>query len=186
MPEFNEQNLTDEEPNAKLPLEVAFDEGYIDPRAMYVIQRTASTILVADELYQRQTLAEKSVSDLIERCAQRHWPKPKAAIGSPEAKELQERLRLRGIPAQFMPHKVVDGIGVLRRLICDGNGYRTLKVNRRCKNLIWELTEGWQYPEGTHGDAEKPLDGNDHGCEAIRNLAYMRTRPQGWVRGPAK
>lgn len=174
--EFAAENLTDDEPDPEQPLELAFDDGYIDPRAMYLIQRTGTRILVCDELYQRQRLAESSVNDLVNLCKTRGWPLPEIAVGSPEAKELQARLRMADIPVRCMAHQVVDGLAVMRRLIRDGNGYRALQVNRRCRNLIGELTESYVYPEGKHTESEKPADGNDHGCDAVRYWAFMRAR----------
>ena len=101
---------------------------------------------------------------------------PDLVIGSPEAKELQQHFRRADMPYRYQPHLVVEGIKVVRRLICDGQGYRALQVNRRCKNFLWELTEGYQYPPGTKGDTEKPQDGNDHANDAFRYWAWVRAR----------
>lgn len=174
--EFTADNLTDEEPDPKQPIEIGFDDGYIDPRAILLIQRAGTQVLVFEELYHRQHLAETCVNELVALCKERGWPLPELAVGSPEAKEMQARLRMADIPVRAMPHEVVQGINVVRRLICDGHGYRALKVHRRCRNLIWELTEGYQYAEGRKGLAEKPLDGNDHAADAFRYWAYMRAR----------
>jgi hypothetical protein len=81
------------------------------------------------------------------------------------------------IPLRGQSHQVVEGIKVVRRLILDGQGVRSVKVNRRCKNFISELTDGYRYPEaGSKRDDEKPLDGNDHACEAFRHWCWMRAR----------
>jgi len=173
-PEFNNENITDKEPDPEQPIELAFDDGYIDPRAILFIQRTGTDILVFDELYQRQMLAERSVADAVARCEVNGWPLPQLAVGSPEAKELHARLRMANIPVRFRGHKVGEGLPILRRLILDGNGRRSLKVHSRCRNLIWELTEGYMYPEGTRGSHEKPMDGNDHAVEGLRHWCYLR------------
>lgn len=176
-PEFTAENLTDDEPDPTLSIEVAFDDGYIDPRAILFIQRTATRILVFDEMYHRQHLAEHCVREMLERCAERKWPTPELAIGSPEAKELQARFRMANVPVRTQSHEVVQGVSLVRRLVCDGNGYRTMQVNRRCQNLIAEFTAGYQYPEGKRaGDSEKPMDGNDHAADAFRYWAYVRAR----------
>ncbi len=174
--DFGAENLTDDEPDPELPIELAFDDGYVDPRAFLLIQRTGTRILVFDELYHRGHLAETCAQELVTRCEQQGWPRPQIAVGSPEAKELQARLRLADIPVRTMPSKIVDGIAVVRRLILDGNGYRVLQVHRRCRNLISELTEGYQYPEGKHSDAEQPVDKNNHAADALRYWAVMRAR----------
>lgn len=193
--EFDLDNLTDDEPGPDLPFELAFDDGYVDPRAILFIQKQPGKILVFDEIYHTRHLAEKCVHETLEACAlhsgsvvppemdgvsltelatwcrtvdgetgQPNARLPEIAVGSPEAKELQERLRRADIPARGRSRGVVEGIAAVRDLICDGNGYRTLRVNRRCKNLIREITEGYHYPEGATRDNEKPMDGNDHAC----------------------
>lgn len=201
--DFDLDNLTDELPDPELPFELAFDDGYIDPRAILFIQRQANKILVFDELYHTKHLAERCVREVLERCI--YWagrqvseipeelrsneeisrwcraeaiPLPDLAVGSPEAKEMQQRLRLADIPYRSKPHEIVEGISVVRGLICDGNDYRTLRVHRgNCPNLVREITEGYQYPaEGKRRDGEKPLDGNDHAVDSLRYWAWMRAR----------
>lgn len=173
---FTADNITDEEPNPEVPVELAVDDGYIDPRAILFIQRFDDHILVFDELYHTHHLAQTCVDEALERCKERGLQRPVLAVGSPEAKELQEHFRRANIPYRYTPHKVVHGIQVVRRLICDGNGYRALRVHRRCRNLLWELTEGYQYQEGRHSLTEKPADGNDHACDALRYWVYVRAR----------
>jgi PBSX family phage terminase large subunit len=207
-PEFDLENLVEDKPDPDLPFELAFDEGYIDPRAILFVQSKGSEILVFDELYHSRHLAEVCVRETLDRCifwsgaalppemersangeiAQwcrqedpvTHKPRvrlPEIAVGSPEAKEMQQRLRLADIPYRSRPHEVVEGIKTVRELICDGNGYRTLKVNRaNCPNFVRELTEGYQYPESGRRDNEKPKDGNDHACDAFRYWAWVRAR----------
>jgi PBSX family phage terminase large subunit len=205
--EFDLDNLTDDEPDMSQPFELAFDDGYIDPRAILFIQRQPGRILVFDELYHSRHLAEKCVHEMLEACALHsgsmvpheldgkslqevvQWCRevdpdtgtpnamlPEIAIGSPEAKELAGRFRLADVPARGKGHQVVEMVAAVRELVCDGNGYRTLQVNRRCKNLIREMTEGYRYPEGATRDNEKPMDGNDHACEALGNWVWLRAR----------
>jgi len=187
---FDLENLTDEEPDPELPFELAFDEGYIDPRAILFIQKKPSEILVFDEIYHSRHLAETCVSEAVrmsgdhfgikEDVKDKRIPKklPEIAVGSPEAKEMQARLRSANIPYRSRPHEIVEGLQVVRELICDGNGYRTLKVHRgRCPNLIRELTEGYQYPEaGKRSSSEKPLDKDNHAADALRYWSYLRAR----------
>jgi phage terminase large subunit len=186
--DFAVENITDEEPyfekdpktgdpTGRPGIELAYDEGYIDPRAILFIQRTGDKILVFDEIYHRRHLAETCVGEVVERCEQNGWPLPQIAVGSIEAKEIQVRFRHANIPTRNRTHKVVEGIKVVRRLILDGNDYRTLQVHRRCKNFISELTDGYRYPEeGSRRDDEKPLDSDDHACDAFRYWAWVRAR----------
>jgi hypothetical protein len=175
--EFATENITDKEPDPELPIELAVDDGYVDPRAILFIQRTGTEILVFDEIYHSRHLAETCVSEVVDRCEQNEWPMPDIAVGGPESKELKQRFRRADIPYRARSHKVIEGIKVVRRLILDGQGVRSLKVHRRCKNFIGELTDGYKYPEqGSRRDDEKPLDGNDHACDAFRYWAYVRAR----------
>lgn len=187
--EFAHENLLPDDwvPDPETPVELAFDDGYIDPRAIYFIQRSASHIYIFDELYERKRLAEESVRRVVERTAHHFgWADddqtrpnnlPELAVGSHEAKELHRHFRRADIPARSLNHKVVEGIKVVRRLIRDGNGHRALQVHPRCRNLIDELTSGYRYPDGERRRAdEKPADGHDHGCDAIRYWCYVRAR----------
>jgi hypothetical protein len=103
---------------------------------------------------------------------------PDIVVGSPEAKEMQERFRLADISFRLPSEKGIKaGIDVMRRLVCDSNGYRALQVNRRCKNLIYELTEGYQYPQtGARHDEELPIDKDNHSCDALRMWCVTRAR----------
>ncbi len=198
--EFDLDNLTDDEPDFSLPFELGIDDGYVDPRAILFIQRKGSEILVFDEIYESRKLAEQHVKQILNICLQwspkdepegwktmgleeaAQWCRanevqlPEIAMVSPEAKELQQRLRMADIPARKANNDIKQGIESVRELICDGNQVRTLKVNRRCKNLIRELTEGYVYPEGNRKDNEKPMDGNDHAADALRYWVHTRAR----------
>lgn len=196
--QFDLDNLTEDDYDPALPFELGIDDGYVDPRAILFIQRQGSNILVFDEIYESRKLAEQHVKKILSYCLDRSpvdnpdgWdgmdlttaaqflrsngiPMPEVAMVSPEAKELQQRLRLADIPARKAKNDILQGIETVRELICDGNGVRTLKVNRRAKNFIREVTEGYVYPEGKHRDNEKPQDGNDHAPEAFRYWAHTR------------
>ena len=174
--EFNDQNITDDEPDPQLPIELAFDDGYIDPRAILFIQRTPDRILVFDELYQTKTLEEQSVQDVLELVERRGLQRPEIAVGSSEANQLMARFRKANIPPRGGTHPVVEGVKLVRELICDVNGRRILQVHRRCRNLIREITQTYRYPEGKRRPDEKPADGGDHACDALRYWCWRRAR----------
>jgi hypothetical protein len=197
--DFDEGNLTDAEPDLSQPFEVGFDDGYIDPRVLLLIQRTSTGVLVFDEIAHSKRLDEESIRDLLELCARMYgkalpdgWPTmtntarsawavgngvklPELAVGSTEAVQLMRRFREANIPARGGTHHVVDGVKVVRQLILDGNGVRSLQVNRRCKGLIGEMTNTYRYPDGVRRDSEKPEDGGDHSCDALRYWVHMRS-----------
>jgi len=185
--DFGAGNIESREVNPEIPVELACDDGYVDPRAILFIQRTGTEIYVFDEIYHSHHLAETCVEETIQKCGDylgwvddektRPVKIPEIAIGSPEAKEQQERFRKADIPYRFRPHKIVEGIQVVRRLIKDGNGYRALKVHPRCRNFISELTQGYRYPEeGSRSSDEVPVDENNHASDAFRYWAWVRAR----------
>jgi phage terminase large subunit len=186
--EFDVNNLTDDDPDPTLPIELAIDEGYIDPRVILFIQRTPDRILVFDEIYHSKHLAQVCVAEAVARCGE--WlgwkdhektiPQqlPEIAVGSPEAKEIQSRFKQADIPFRWPADKsIANGIDVMRGLICDGNGRRMIQVNRRCKNFLDEITEGYQYPAtGSRKNDEIPVDANNHAMDAMRYWCQVRGR----------
>ena len=183
---FNADNLTDDEPDPALPIELAIDDGYVDPRATLFIQRRpGGDVLVFDELYQTKTLEERTVVDILDVCERNGWPRPELAAVSHEAPALRERLRRADIPARNWlavknlvtgeRSKRVAAIKRTRELICDGQGYRAIRVHRRCKNLLDELMAGYKYPEGKRASVDDmPEDGNDHAVNALESWVYLR------------
>lgn len=196
--QFDLDNLTDEDYDPAYPFELGIDDGFVDPRAILFIQRKPTGILLFDEIYESRRLSSYHARLILSKCADlagkalpENWqslsleeaaqwvrsqgiPMPEIAMVSPEAKELQGNLRLADIPARKAKNEILPGIETVRELICDANGYRTLKVNRRARNFIKEVTEGYVYPEGKHRDNEKPQDGNDHAADAFRYWAHTR------------
>ena len=185
--EFTPDNLTDEEPDKERPVELAIDDGYIDPRATLFIQRKPDgDVLVFDELYQTKILEERTVADILARCEANGWMRPEIAAVSHEAPALRERLRRADIPARnwlaaksLVPgerSKRIAAIKHTRSLICDGQGHRAIQVHRRCRHLLDELMAGYKYPDGKHSMDDLPEDGNDHAANALESYAFMRVR----------
>jgi hypothetical protein len=187
---FNIDNITDDEPDPTLPFELAIDDGYIDPRAVLFIQRQPNRILVFDELYHHKYLEEETIAAVHERCNSAGWAEkrderlriPELAAVSHEAVALQKRLRSANIVARSWLGKTAGAgqstraaaIKATRALICDGKGVRTIQVHSRCKELLKEIRTTYRYPES--GDSEKPLDGNDHACEALSGWVWLRMK----------
>jgi hypothetical protein len=183
---FGEANITNEEPDPNLPIELGIDDGYIDPRATLFIQKKGNHILVFDELYETKKLEEETVDSVVERCEERYDGKlPEMAAVSHEATSLRRRLREANIPARnWMAVKAgrakstrKQAIQATRALIQDGNQYRALKVHSRCKNLLDEITSGYRNKEDPAGGyQDEPQDGNDHACEALEGWVWLRAR----------
>ena len=178
---FNDANLTLEEPNGREPVMLAIDDGYFpDPRATLFVQMKPGYLLVFDELYQHRTLEEQTVRDIQEKLNEHKVRLAKQAAVSHEAPQLRARLTSVGIAAHsWLQSRAGNGstrvaaIKLLRSLICDAKGQRMIMIHRRCKNLIWEITEGYRYPEGKHSPDDEPEDGADHACEALEGLVWM-------------
>lgn len=199
---FDTANLTEEEPDPNAPIELAADDGYVDPRAIYFIQRDSQRILVFDEIYESGKLAEEHVREVLRRtilwrgqeppenwkaltlpdlaqwCREKNVALPEICVGPDESKELQARFKMADIAYRGGTQRPLTiGIPIVRRLICDANGVRALRVNKRCGKLINELMDGYKYPpKGTRKDGEVPLDANNHGADAIRYWCFVRAR----------
>ncbi|MGD8499072.1 MAG: phage terminase large subunit [Phycisphaerales bacterium] len=171
---FDRDNISEEaDYDAERGLwELAYDDGYVDPRAMLFIQRTGRTVYVFDEIYHSKHLPDVCIEEMLGK----GYGRPDIAIGDPSARELKERFRQADVVARAGKVPIVEGIQVVRRLIRDGQGMVSLLVHPRCKNLIQEMTEGYKYPEGSRRDNEQPIDEANHACDALRYWAWMRAR----------
>lgn len=178
---FSAENITDQEPDPGRPFGLAIDDGYIDPRAtLFVQELPGGDMLVFDELYQTKTLEEQTIDDILEKCAAKGLGKPRVAVVSHEAVALRTRLKKAGIQAvNWLNRKNpqsgstrLAAITETRSLICDGKQHRAIKVHRRCKHLIDELSMGYRYPEGKRGLESSPEDGNDHACQALETWVW--------------
>ncbi len=178
---FGADNLSDADVDRGLPWHLAIDDGYIDPRAtLFVQQQADGSLLVFDELYQRQTLEENTIDAIRQKMTAHGLRAPKAAVVSHEAVALRARLTAAGFPAVNWLARPVGGgrstrlaaITVTRSLILDGQGRRNLFVHRRCRSLLDELQAGYKYPQGKHGLETAPDDGNDHAVQALESFVW--------------
>lgn len=178
---FNADNIVDDEPDAERPVELAIDDGYIDPRAVLFIQKTSTgDVLIFDELYQTKTLEEQTIADIDDVIQQHGLNRPRLAVVSHEAVALRARLRNAGIQAVNWLSRKSPASGSTRRaaitltrsLICDGQNHRAIRVHRRCANLLDELRVGYRYPEGKRGVNVTPMDGADHACQALETWVW--------------
>jgi hypothetical protein len=129
---------------------------------------------------------DAEIGEVVRAFAAQRVPLPELAAVSHEAVALRRRLQAANIPARnWLARRAggsgtstrVEAIKVTRSLICDGQGVRSLLVHRRCRHLLDEIRMGYQYPEGKHGLDEKPLDGNDHACDALTGWCWLRVGP---------
>lgn len=178
---FNADNIVDLEPEIGRPVELAIDDGYIDPRAVLFLQQLpGGDVLVFDELYQTKALEEQTIRDIQDRIEAYKLSRPRLAVVSHEAVALRERLKGAGIQSvNWLSRRNPESgstrqaaITLTRAMICDGQGHRTIKIHRRCKYLIDEISMGYKYPEGKRGLEIVPEDGNDHACQALETWVW--------------
>jgi hypothetical protein len=180
---FNDANVVEWEIKITKPCEIVIDDGYIDPRATLFIQKLSDgSLLIFDELYQTETLEEKTIEDIKRKCERHRVTLPKLAAVSHEAVALRRRLSDARIPAvNWMAVTAgarqstrLAAITLTRAMICDGQGKRSIFVHRRCVNLLDELRAGYKYPQGKRGLDTEPEDANDHAAQALESYIWYK------------
>ena len=102
------------------------------------------------------------------------YPLPEMAYVDSSAAQLKARIWQMGVQTIGATHVVTEGIKNVRRLVCDGNGVRLLKVHPRCKELINEF-QSYAYSDSlssVNGE-RKPDKVSDHFVDSCR---YICTR----------
>lgn len=97
------------------------------------------------------------------------------AVGDPSAAELRGAFRQENVAARGAKCGVVEGIRKTMNFVQDTTGKAWIQIHPRCKNLIYEMSEGYQNPEGTRsGSGVNPLKEDDHGPDALRYWVHLR------------
>lgn len=166
-------NVTeDAEYNPDWPVVWGVDDGYAlgggkgtesyHPRVFLLAQFTPQGgINVFAEYYKCLEVEEQSIQNVLDL----GYPKPEIAYVDSSAAQLKARIWGMGVQTVGATHVVTEGIKNVRRLICDGNNRRLLKIHPRCKQLIDEL-QSYAYGDSmtSINGERKPLKLNDHGC----------------------
>lgn len=141
------------------------------PRVILLAQITPiGGVNVFAEYVATGELAERSLDNVLE------WPykRPELAYVDSSAVELLARIWERNLSATGATHTVSEGIKNVRRLICDGNEMRLLKIHPRCTHLIREL-QSYRYDDNSKVASvgeRKPLKIDDHGPDCLRYLVW--------------
>lgn len=173
-------NVTDEaEYNPDWPVVWGVDDGYAmgegkgtmsyHPRVFLLAQYTPQGGLnIFAEYYRCLEVEETSLKTVLEM----EYPPPQVAYVDSSAAQLKARIHMMGVQTVSATHVVTEGIKNVRRLICDGNGVRLLKIHPRCKELINEF-QSYSYgdSDASVNGERKPLKLNDHGLDSCRYLA---------------
>ena len=177
-----EHNVTVEaEYNPDLPVIWGVDDGYArgdgpgnanyHPRVILFGQMTAiGGINIFKEYYMTQELSEVTIANALALPYQH----PDVAYVDSSAAELKGRIHAAGIQTIGATHKVTEGIKNFRRLVCDGQGVRLLKIHPRCTEFIREM-QSYRYDIGSRvavvGEG-KPLAIDDHGPSTGRYMTW--------------
>jgi len=95
------------------------------------------------------------------------------AVGDPSAAQLKESFRRANIPARAPKRLTVEeGVKKTLNFIRNKDGVVRTLIHPRCRNLIYEMSEGYRYPEGS--TSGKPLKEDDHGPDAYRYWVDVR------------
>lgn len=159
---------------------LGIDFGYTNPTAQVLILKDNNGNYYAEsEWYQSQ-----QTNDQITETAQSF--KPNKVYPDPEAPEKIVELRRNSLNCMEVlkgKDSIKNGINKIRELLKQGR----LKINRQCKNLIWEF-ETYTYPEKRpdNPNPEIPIKENDHCLDALRyvlqtNKPAVIYRPDYWT-----
>lgn len=190
--EFGPENITADADYERGLVEIAYDDGFTNPRVFLLIQRKDRTIDIFDEMYHvrhQPHTCVREAKDLVRSHRERAGEKGdeetlgriEIAVGDPSAATLGAAFRQADVVARGAKCGVVEGIQVVRGLSRTAEGEVYLRVHPRCKRFIKEMTEGYLYPEGREDrdQAEQPVKQNDHGPDALRYWAWLRARRGG-------
>lgn len=182
---------SDADYNPDWPIRWGLDDGYAHgkgvgtdsyhPRVVLLGQVTPQGGLnIFAEYFQTLEVEEKTLDTLLGSASDPDtypgwpYPAPEAVWIDSSAAQLKARIHARDIVAFGATHEVSEGIKNVRRLICDGNGVRLLKVHPRCINLIRELSSYRMDPNSkvARVGEPKPAKVDDHGCDALRYMCW--------------
>jgi len=164
------------------------DDGYAEgegagtagyhPRVVLLGQFTAIGGLdIFAEYYRTLVSAHK---DTLGEVLAWPYPRPELVYADSSAAMMRGELSKAGLHNTGATHVVAEGIKNLRRLICDGQGMRLLRIHPDCVHLIREMQSYRYNPRSTAATAGEPLPLkiDDHGPDALRYLAW-RLKAQG-------
>lgn len=175
-------NVTEEaEYNPDLPVYWGVDDGYsagagrgtesYHPRVILLCQFTAQGgVNVFAEYVRCLEQAEATIKNVLDM----GYPLPDAAYVDSSAAQLKGRIYDSGVAQTIgATHPVTEGIKNLRRLVCDGNNVRLLKVHPRCVETIGEF-QSYHHEDSlvAIGGEPKPAKLDDHCMDALRYICW--------------
>lgn len=182
-------NVTvDAEYNPNLPIMWGVDDGYArgdgvghanyHPRVIGLAQQTPQGGMNFFHTYiQVGELGETSIANVLKLCPEGSttpYPPPEVVYIDSSAVELKQRIWNMGFQTVSSTHPVHEGIKNVRRLVCDGNGVRLLKIHPRCTEMINEFQSYRYDPDSKVSNVgePKPLKVDDHSIDMARYLCW--------------
>jgi phage terminase large subunit len=149
------------------------DFGYINPSVILVIFiDNDDNFYVIDELY----LSGLTISELVSkglRLKEKH--KIEIFFADPSQPAYIREMNNSGLYTLAAKNEILPGINaVCEKLKIREDGRPALLINKRCKNLIFEL-ENYRYAGKDGGKGaftEIPEKKDDHACDALRYAIY--------------
>jgi hypothetical protein len=162
--------------NANLSLYRSLDFGFVNPFVCLWIQvDDAGGICVIDEYIRSRATIDVHAAEIKnrtpggeERVAATFCDPAGAGVNDVTGTSVVRELRDLGIVTRFRRSGVLEGIELIRRAICRGDGRSSLVISPKCQRLI-EALQCYHYPDAAGAD-ELPLkDGlYDHPIDALR------------------
>lgn len=165
------------------PLYMAIDFGYTNPWVLLWIQVDPfNNVYVIRERRWTMTDSDVIADDILTTGAEQHMVKVTSAC-YPDPAEPDDidilRRRLK-VPMRTNTGGLIkDRIKLIRGHMKEQNTHLPeghpdrqprMFVDRNCTQLIWEIRQGWRWPEHqseVRNDSENPLDKDNHGPEAL-------------------
>ncbi len=162
-----------------LPLYRALDFGFVNPFVCLWIQVDGDGIIrVIDEYVRTRATIDVHAEQVRERtlCSEQavaatFCDPAGAGVNDVTGTSVVRELRGLGIAVRYRRSSILEGIELIRRAICAGDGKSTLVISPGCQRLI-EALRCYHYPQDPTGrpNGELPLkDGvYDHPIDALR------------------
>lgn len=175
-------NVTDTaEYDPSKPVYWGMDDGYAygqgpgtlsyHPRVVLFVQEDGrGGITVFNEYNATQELEEET----IRKCLEAGYPAPDQVYLDSSAAQLKGRLWAQGMYVVPSTHEVLEGVKNVRRMVCDANGQRLIRIHPRCKNLIAEFQK-YEYDANStvaKVGERRPKKLDDHNLDAIRYYCH--------------
>lgn len=181
-PNFTTENITTEaDYQPGKPIVWGVDDGYAHgqgrgtesyhPRIILLGQETGDGGMDIFAEYVRAGVAD--YNDTIDEVLAWPYPASESAYIDSSAAMFKGALWHKNIFTVGATHTVSEGIKNVRRMVCDGNGRRLLRIHPRCTETIYEFGA---YRANENASAQggelKPVKCDDHTMDALRYMTW--------------